>query len=304
MNESTPIDTSAEMLQTIDQLTAENAELRATCKHWVDQNLIEVEKRGVCEHELSQARGNLAESFEKLERECDDLRAELERVKADRNRQGMLARTEAFKMCDDLRAKLDLRGAEMNTPTWPYVRGFASLMEHKLNMNRHKGDREGWIKDDPWSLVERLLDETVEVQQCFTIGSDGRVDFKDAEELANECADVANFAMMIADAAGGLKPHTQCGVGWLNPEKAAKLQRDLDTTAANYFRELAAVDKAKDIIQAEQEKVNRLREALKDIISSVNADLERRNVIPSHLINSRDKAQQAVALAETEDIKS
>lgn len=74
-------------------------------------------------------------------------------------------------------------------------------MEAKLAKNRHKGNREGWLKDDPWSLVERILDETVEVQQCFTIGSDDRIDFKDAEELADECADVANFCMMASDCA-------------------------------------------------------------------------------------------------------
>jgi NTP pyrophosphatase (non-canonical NTP hydrolase) len=86
-----------------------------------------------------------------------------------------------------------------DSPTWPYVLAFARRMEAKLAKNRHKGDREGWLKDDPWSLVERILDETVEVQECFTMGSDGRVDFKDAEKLANECADVANFCMMVAD---------------------------------------------------------------------------------------------------------
>lgn len=87
------------------------------------------------------------------------------------------------------------------SPTWPYVIAFAKRMEAKLAKNRHKGDREGWLKDDPWSLVERVLDETVEVQQCFTIGSDGRIDFEDSEELADECADCANFCMMVADCA-------------------------------------------------------------------------------------------------------
>lgn len=88
-----------------------------------------------------------------------------------------------------------------DSPTWPFVLAFAKRMEAKLAKNRHKGDRAGWLNDDPWSLVERILDETVEVQQCFTMGSDGRTDFKDAEELADECADVANFCMMVADCA-------------------------------------------------------------------------------------------------------
>lgn len=87
------------------------------------------------------------------------------------------------------------------SPTFKHVLDFAFRMESKLEKNRHKGDREGWLKADPWSLVERILDETVEVQQCFTQGSDGRIDFGDAETLANECADIANFCMMVADTA-------------------------------------------------------------------------------------------------------
>jgi len=87
------------------------------------------------------------------------------------------------------------------SPTWPHVLVFAKRMEAKLAQNRHKGDREGWLKDDPWNLVERMLDETVEVQHCFTLGSDGRADYDNAEKLADECADVANFCMMIADVA-------------------------------------------------------------------------------------------------------
>jgi hypothetical protein len=86
-----------------------------------------------------------------------------------------------------------------DSPTFKHVLDFAFRMEAKLSKNRHKGDRDGWLKDEPWSLVERILDETVKVQQCFTEGSDGRIDYKDAEELADECADVANFCMMTAD---------------------------------------------------------------------------------------------------------
>jgi NTP pyrophosphatase (non-canonical NTP hydrolase) len=86
-----------------------------------------------------------------------------------------------------------------DSPTFKHVLDFAFRMEAKLAKNRHKGDRDGWLKDDPWCLVERILEETVEVQKCFTMGSDDRVDYDDAEELADECADVANFCMMVAD---------------------------------------------------------------------------------------------------------
>lgn len=85
-----------------------------------------------------------------------------------------------------------------DSPTFKHVLDFAFRMEAKLAKNRHKGDRNGWLKDHPWELVERMLDETVEVQECFKAHSDG-IDCTDAEKTADECADVANFCMMVAD---------------------------------------------------------------------------------------------------------
>ena len=77
---------------------------------------------------------------------------------------------------------------------------FAKRMEAKLEKNRHKGDRDGWLKDHPWNLVERVLDETVEVQECFATDGAGETWLvKTPEETADECADVANFCMMVAD---------------------------------------------------------------------------------------------------------
>jgi len=94
-----------------------------------------------------------------------------------------------------------------NSPTWPHVLAFAKRMEAKLAKNRHKGDRAGWLKEHPWNLVERILDETVEVQQCFTaIGSHTVNLTKTPEETANECADVANFCMMVADRVTAAQP--------------------------------------------------------------------------------------------------
>jgi len=87
-----------------------------------------------------------------------------------------------------------------DSPTWPHVLAFALRMEAKLAKNRHKGDRNGWLKDHPWNLVERVLDETVEVQECFATDGAGETWLvKTPEETADECADVANFCMMVAD---------------------------------------------------------------------------------------------------------
>jgi DNA-directed RNA polymerase subunit RPC12/RpoP/NTP pyrophosphatase (non-canonical NTP hydrolase) len=78
------------------------------------------------------------------------------------------------------------------------VLAFARLMEAKLEKNRHKGNREGWIKDSPRALFDRLRDEVEELGQ--EIDADCP-----ASTTGGEAADVGNFAMMIADVAGALK---------------------------------------------------------------------------------------------------
>ena len=55
------------------------------------------------------------------------------------------------------------------------------------------------------AAIERILDETVELQQCFEQRGALMTELTDVvlvktpEETANECADVANFCMMVAD---------------------------------------------------------------------------------------------------------
>src|SRR6478609_5927376 len=97
-------------------------------------------------------------------------------------------------------AALDSMRLLADSPTLLYVLQFACRMEAKLAKNRRKGDRSGWIKDHPWNLVERILDETVEVQECFATDGAGETWLvKTPEQTADECADVANFCMMVAD---------------------------------------------------------------------------------------------------------
>ena len=84
------------------------------------------------------------------------------------------------------------------SPTFKHVLDFAFRMEGKLAKNRHKGDRDGWLKDHPWDLVERILDETLEVQTSF-IDTGSEIFSPEPEKTADECADVANFCMMTAD---------------------------------------------------------------------------------------------------------
>jgi hypothetical protein len=85
-----------------------------------------------------------------------------------------------------------------DSPTFRHVLDFAFRMEAKLAKNRHKGDRDGWLKDHPWDLVERILDETLEVQTSF-IDTGTEIFSPEPEKTADECADVANFCMMTAD---------------------------------------------------------------------------------------------------------
>lgn len=80
----------------------------------------------------------------------------------------------------------------IESATWPHVLEFAERMEKKLDQNRHKGDREGWLNDGEQDLMDRLIEELDEVIDAFENGAD-------PETIADELADVANFCMMVAD---------------------------------------------------------------------------------------------------------
>ena len=85
--------------------------------------------------------------------------------------------------------------AQTSSPTWPLVLAFAHEMERKLAQNRHKGDRSGWLHVSPESLIERIGDEFGELCEA--------VDRRDpSQHVYDEAADVANFAMMVADSYG------------------------------------------------------------------------------------------------------
>jgi len=66
------------------------------------------------------------------------------------------------------------------------VRWFAERMERKLQQNDHKG---GWNNDSFHALLRRMREEVDELESAQS----------DQEKLIDECADVANFAMMIAE---------------------------------------------------------------------------------------------------------
>lgn len=82
-----------------------------------------------------------------------------------------------------------------DSKTWPAVIAFAEIMEEKLAKNEHKGT---WRNDSMITLLQRLYDEAQELSDEITHTLHGAGDFN---RLAREAADVANFAMMIADVA-------------------------------------------------------------------------------------------------------
>jgi phosphoribosyl-ATP pyrophosphohydrolase len=80
------------------------------------------------------------------------------------------------------------------------VDAFRGWMIHKLDQNRHKGNRAGWMNVDRFPDAEitmRLLDEAIELIRAVNAG--------DTDAILREAADVANFAMMIADRTGALR---------------------------------------------------------------------------------------------------
>lgn len=75
------------------------------------------------------------------------------------------------------------------------VAWFASIMERELRANDHKP---GWKNDRAVDLLDRVFDEAHELNAAIAAG--GR-----SERIIKEAADVANFAMMIADNASAGK---------------------------------------------------------------------------------------------------
>jgi NTP pyrophosphatase (non-canonical NTP hydrolase) len=68
------------------------------------------------------------------------------------------------------------------------VKRFAEVMERKLQENDHKG---GWRGEHPAWLLGRLLEEISELEEALRQAN--------RRAIERECADIANFAMMIAD---------------------------------------------------------------------------------------------------------
>jgi hypothetical protein len=91
---------------------------------------------------------------------------------------------------------------DTTSPTWPHVFAFACAMEAKLARNRRKGDAAGWRADGTERLQPRLDDEVEELNHALSDYYSAHRQERDPKlrtAVLLEAADVANFAMMIAD---------------------------------------------------------------------------------------------------------
>ena len=82
----------------------------------------------------------------------------------------------------------------------PEVAAFAQAMESQLRKHDATRGKRGWQNDYPQPLMQRLRQEADELDTVLLLGLSPN---KPAMALA-EAADVANFAMMVADVCGGL----------------------------------------------------------------------------------------------------
>lgn len=101
---------------------------------------------------------------------------------------------------DDFRERLRGTNKERDKPLPPRepVMWFAERMERKLTNHDHDygycgwlSSKESWTKDYKKFLFQKMLEEVGEL--AYTSDQD------DPEQFIDEAADIANFAMMLAD---------------------------------------------------------------------------------------------------------
>lgn len=92
---------------------------------------------------------------------------------------------------DDMTDEVFNAFPEISPAPRPAVIWFADKMEAKLKANDHKGY---WGKCELQYLSMRLTQERKELYDA--------IESKDSDRIISECADVANFSMMIADRFG------------------------------------------------------------------------------------------------------
>jgi hypothetical protein len=84
----------------------------------------------------------------------------------------------------------------------PEVAAFAQLMEQKLQENEYKA---GWRHLDGQDLIWKLRDRFYELEDCVWVTPPENLTPAEVKHLiSRDAADVANYAMMVADVKGDL----------------------------------------------------------------------------------------------------
>ena len=126
------------------------------------------------------------------------------------------------------------------------VAQFAAVMREKLNLRRGKG---GWNHYTPQQLFDLLEAEVVELKAAVRsyVGAAAFPDAarREARALAFEAADVANYAMMLADVCGGLDSVGQ--------DELVSLQVERDRWAARVQLLEGRLDRARAIAAGEED---------------------------------------------------
>jgi NTP pyrophosphatase (non-canonical NTP hydrolase) len=100
---------------------------------------------------------------------------------------------------DSLRDALDRLHEFLDSRWRPVVRIFADAMEREFRANDHKP---GWGDSDAKEMIARLDAEVGELKSVV----EGSKSFaNDSAEILSEAADVANFALIVADVCGALR---------------------------------------------------------------------------------------------------
>ena len=155
------------------------------------------------------------------------------------------------------------KGSNMGFEFEKELAAFAQVMRDKLNENQHKST---WKNEDYRWLFRRLEMEVEELRKEIAHPHEST-----PREIAREAADVACFAMMIADVFGGLpETHSQ-------QEQLAATQQKLDVAV----EALEKIAEEYNMHPAENEYLNEYREGKSDMaLLAQQALLKLEKVIP------------------------
>jgi NTP pyrophosphatase (non-canonical NTP hydrolase) len=122
-------------------------------------------------------------------------------------------------------------GVEVRAPQQgirPSVLHFAHHREERLRKHDAERGERGWMSEDVEWLYDRLMEEVAELRKALDLD----MHFPPVLKWTEEAADVANFAMMIADVSGGLlgveqkiaRAPQQEPLGYVNDSTLLRLQ--------------------------------------------------------------------------------